>query len=79
MLKKWVGIIENPQEEFNKIDADGGGTISFDEFCDWAITKNLDIDDKENNADLPLEDELIPTEEDGTLEDEEDENSNDEN
>ena len=41
-----------PKEEFKKIDADGGGTISFDEFCDWSITKNLDIDDKQDNADI---------------------------
>ena len=33
------------EEEFDKIDANGGGQILFSEFVDWALAKNLDIED----------------------------------
>ena len=37
------------EDEFKLIDKNGGGMILFDEFCDWAIKKGLDleIDDEE--------------------------------
>jgi hypothetical protein len=44
MLEKWVGVLKDPWGDFRKIDADGSGSISFDEFCDWSINKNLDLD-----------------------------------
>ena len=31
--------------EFDKIDTNGGGQILFSEFVDWALQKNLDIED----------------------------------
>ena len=37
MIEKWVGKIEDARSEFNKIDANGGGEILFEEFCDWSI------------------------------------------
>ena len=43
-IEKWVGSI-NPENEFNAIDKNGGGFVLFDEFCDWAIKKQLDLDD----------------------------------
>ena len=33
------------EEEFNKIDKNGGGQILFSEFVDWALEKDLDIED----------------------------------
>ena len=34
--------------EFAKIDKNGGGQILFDEFVDWAASKNLDIEDDDD-------------------------------
>jgi len=36
--------MENPKATFQEIDFDWSGTITFDEFCDWSIKKNLDMD-----------------------------------
>eukprot|EP00116_Pleurobrachia_bachei_P012924 sb/3473186/ len=46
-IEAWVGPVEDMEAEFAKIDANGGGQILFDEFCDWAIGKALDLDDDE--------------------------------
>ena len=37
-------MLTDPWEDFRTIDADGSGSITFDEFCDWSIKKNLDLD-----------------------------------
>ena len=42
---QWVGPVENMEEEFDKIDKNGGGQILFSEFVDWALEKDLDIED----------------------------------
>merc|ERR1712183_800883 len=44
-LEKWVGPIEDLEAEFAKIDKNGGGQILFGEFVDWALEKDLDIED----------------------------------
>merc|ERR1711881_827789 len=44
-LEKWVGPIEDLEAEFEKIDTNAGGQILFTEFVDWALEKNLDIED----------------------------------
>jgi len=44
-IEKWVGPIEDMDAEFDIIDANGGGQILFSEFVDWALKKNLDIED----------------------------------
>jgi hypothetical protein len=33
------------EAEFAAIDKNGGGQILFGEFVDWALAKNLDLDD----------------------------------
>merc|ERR1712142_408876 len=43
-IESWVGKID-AEVEFSKIDSNGGGFILFDEFCKWAIKKNLDLED----------------------------------
>ncbi len=48
MIETWVGKIADPVAEFSKIDKNGGGEILFDEFCDWAIGKNLDLEDDDD-------------------------------
>ena len=47
-IEKWVGPIEDPAAEFASIDTNGGGQILFDEFCDWSIKKDLDLDDDDD-------------------------------
>jgi Ca2+-binding EF-hand superfamily protein len=44
-LNKWGVKIDDPVKEFNKIDTNHGGAILFDEFCSYAIKKNLDLED----------------------------------
>ena len=33
------------EEEFRKIDTNKGGQILFSEFIEWALVKNLDLED----------------------------------
>jgi len=33
---------------FNEIDQDGAGMVLFEEFCDWAATVKLDLDDDDD-------------------------------
>lgn len=49
-IEVWVGKID-AEEEFKKIDTNNGGHILFDEFCKWAITKNLDLEDDDDDID----------------------------
>jgi len=44
LIKKWGVQIDDPKKEFGIIDDNGGGYILFDEFCEWALAKNLDYD-----------------------------------
>jgi len=44
-LEKWVGPIDDLEAEFDAIDTNSGGQILFTEFVDWALEKNLDIED----------------------------------
>ncbi|XP_046862925.1 flagellar calcium-binding protein-like [Xenia sp. Carnegie-2017] len=48
-IETWVGPINDMEAEFKKIDTNGGGFIMFDEFCKWAIGKNLDLEDDDDN------------------------------
>jgi len=48
-VEEWVGKID-PEAEFKKIDTNGGGYILFDEFCKWAISKNLDLEDDDDDV-----------------------------
>ena len=47
MMEKWVGEIVDIEACFREIDVNGGGFVLFDEFCEWAIKKSLDLDDDE--------------------------------
>lgn len=48
-IEVWVGPIGDIEGEFAKIDKNGGGIILFDEFCEWAIAKNLDLEDDDDD------------------------------
>merc|ERR1712025_794765 len=57
-LETWVGPIEDLGAEFEAIDTNSGGQILFTEFVDWALEKNLDIEDDIDEAPtVNLEDE----------------------
>lgn len=43
-IEKWVGKIDDVEEEFSAIDTNGGGLIFFDEFCDWSVRKCLSLE-----------------------------------
>jgi len=47
-IMQWVGPIGDMEGEFKKIDKNGGGVILFDEFVQWAISKNLDLEDDDD-------------------------------
>ena len=49
LLKKWGIDTSRPLEEWRSADKDGFGQILFIEFCDWAIKRNLDLDDDDND------------------------------
>jgi len=46
-IEAWVGKID-ADASFAEIDTNGGGSILFDEFCKWAIKKNLDLEDDDD-------------------------------
>ena len=58
LLAKW-GINLSPEEvddEFARVDKNGGGVILFDEFCEWAIAHKLDIEDDDEESGNLLDD-----------------------
>ena len=44
-MKKYNVEIKDPEKEFKSIDKDGSGSISFKEFCTYAIEKSLNLED----------------------------------
>lgn len=46
-LESWGVKVEDPKADFDKIDTNGGGAILFQEFCDWAIQQQLDLEDSD--------------------------------
>ncbi len=53
-MEKWGVKISEPEEEFKKIDKNNGGTISFEEFCNYDIEKSLDLEDDDGFDDAEL-------------------------
>ena len=53
-LAKWGVKITDPKAEFKKIDTNNSGSIMFDEFCEYAIKKNLDLEDDDDFDDVEL-------------------------
>ena len=57
-LTDWGIDMKDPKAQWKECDADGAGMVLFDEFCDWAIKKNLDLDDDDDvddNTDSEME------------------------
>jgi len=49
-IEVWVGKFD-VDAAFNEIDTNKGGSILFEEFCKWAIKKNLDLEDDDDDVD----------------------------
>ncbi|KRX07807.1 hypothetical protein PPERSA_07557 [Pseudocohnilembus persalinus] len=47
-IEKWGIQIQDPEATFSEIDQNNGGAILFDEFCDWANKKKLDLEDDDD-------------------------------
>jgi hypothetical protein len=47
-LQKWQIDMTDPEQQWRECDVDGKGMVLFDEFCNWAIRKNLDLDDDDD-------------------------------
>ena len=54
IIKKWGIEIDDPKTAFDSIDSNDGDQIMFDEFCYWAISKNLDLENDDNFDDEEL-------------------------
>ena len=49
MISKWGIDMSNPERQWRKCDKNGAGMVLFDEFCEWAIKNNLDLDDDDDD------------------------------
>lgn len=44
-LEGWGIDMSEPETVWNEINSNGGSVVLFDEFCEWALAKNIDIED----------------------------------
>jgi len=51
-LARWGIKITDAQASFKEIDTNGGGIVLFDEFVDWAMDKNLDLEDDDEHPNI---------------------------
>ena len=54
-IKKWGVEVTDARATFAEIDEDGHGMVLFDEFCNWAIAKQLDLEDDEDDEENAVE------------------------
>ena len=54
LMEKWGVKIEDPGKEFQTIDKNNEGAISFEEFCEYAIKKSLDLEEDDGFDDEEL-------------------------
>jgi len=47
-MSKWNIDLSDPKAQWKECDKNGGGMVLFAEFCEWAIGKNLDLDNDDN-------------------------------
>lgn len=48
-LERWGIDMSAPEEVWNEVNSNGGSMVLFDEFCEWAVSKNLDIEDDDDD------------------------------
>ena len=49
LMERWGIDMSNPAGAWAECDRDGKGKVLFEEFSDWAIKKNLDLDTDDND------------------------------
>ena len=47
-MNKWGVFIDNPEAAFKEIDTNNDNVLSFTEFCDFAISRSLDLEDDDD-------------------------------
>ncbi|XP_075247975.1 flagellar calcium-binding protein-like [Convolutriloba macropyga] len=47
-MEEWVGNIDDVDAEFKKVNWNSSSVILFEEFVDWAIVKDLDLEDDDD-------------------------------
>lgn len=47
-MNKWGVFIDNPEDAFKEIDTNNDNVLSFTEFCDFAISRSLDLEDDDD-------------------------------
>jgi hypothetical protein len=47
-MSQWKIDVRDIKAQWKKCDRNGGGMVLFDEFCNWAISQNLDLDDDDD-------------------------------
>jgi Ca2+-binding EF-hand superfamily protein len=47
-FEEWGFKVDDPEAEFKAIDKNGGGQLLFDEFAEWALKKQLDLEDDDD-------------------------------
>ena len=50
MFEKWGIDMTDPKALWKEADKDGAGQVLFAEFVEWAISKNLDLDDDDDEV-----------------------------
>jgi len=53
LIESWGCLVTDPFLEFSKLDINGGGMITFDEWAHWAFEKHLDLPE-DDDAPEPL-------------------------
>ena len=53
-MEKWGVKITDPEATFKEIDKNNEGSVSFEEFCSYAIQKSLDVEDDDGFDDEEL-------------------------
>jgi Ca2+-binding EF-hand superfamily protein len=51
LIEMWGLKISNPEASFKQIDVDSSGLVRFDEFCEWAIKNQLDLENDDDFSD----------------------------
>lgn len=54
LIEKWGYKVKDPKKSFEEMDEDKSGLVRFNEFCSWAIKKNLDVEDDDDFRDKCL-------------------------
>jgi hypothetical protein len=60
VLERWGVDMSDPELQWKELDTDHSNSVTFDEFCVWAISKNLDKEDYYYDEDELVQENLAP-------------------